>query len=181
MALSGDLKDFELNDIFQFIQLGGKDGALHIKSDKGASVIYFKGGNILHAEVGVYEGTDAINVLLTWNDGTFNFIPNEEADKVTIDLPVQNVILEAARQIDEWKKMEDVIPSINVVVDFVGEPDMGDIELQPAEWKALSFIDGKKTVKEIADALEMNSFEVAKILYSLVQSGLVRVIKEKRL
>ncbi len=180
MALSGDLKDFELNDIFQFIQMGGKDGALHIKSDMGTSAIYFKGGNILHAELGANEGTDAINLLLTWKDGTFNFIPGEETDKITIDLPVQNVILEAARQIDEWEKMKDVIPSINVAVDFVEEPDVGDIELHPMEWKALSFIDGNKTVKNIADELEMNSFEVAKILYGLVQSGLIKVIEEKK-
>lgn len=180
MVLSGDLKDFELNDVFQFIQMGGKNGALHIKSNKGVSVIYFKGGNILHAEMGIYEGVDAINVLFNWKDGTFNFIPDEETDKITIDLPVQNVILEVARQVDEWEKMKDVIPSINVVVDFIEEPDAGNIELQPMEWKTLSFIDGNKTVKEIADKLETNSFEVAKILYSLVQSGLIKVVKEKK-
>lgn len=180
MVLSGDLKDFELNDVFQFIQMGGKNGALHIKSNKGVSVIYFKGGNILHAEMGVYEGVDAISVLLNWKVGTFNFIPDEETDKITIDLPVQNVILEAARQVDEWEKMKDVLPSINVVVDFIEEPDAGNIELQPMEWKTLSFIDGNKTVKEIADKLETNSFEVAKILYSLVQSGLIKVVKEKK-
>ncbi|MCK4322675.1 DUF4388 domain-containing protein [candidate division WOR-3 bacterium] len=180
MVLSGDLKDFELNDVFQFIQMGGKNGALHIKSNKGVSVIYFKGGNILHAEMGVHEGVDAISVLLNWKVGTFNFIPDEETDKITIDLPVQNVILEAARQVDEWEKMKDVLPSINVVVDFIEEPDAGNIELQPMEWKTLSFIDGNKTVKEIADKLETNSFEVAKILYSLVQSGLIKVVKEKK-
>jgi hypothetical protein len=180
MALSGDLHDFELNDIFQFIQMGGKDGALHIKSDKGVSVIYFKGGNILHAELGIYEGIEAINDLLKWEDGTFNFIPDEETDKITIDLPVQNVILEAARQIDEWEKMKDVISSINVVVDFVEEPEVGDIELQPMEWKTLSFVDGKMSVKEIADKLELNSFDIAKILYGLVQSGLIKVVKEKK-
>jgi len=180
MALSGDLKDFGLNDIFQFIQMGGKDGALYLKSIKGEAAIYFKGGNIQHAEVGSNDGTDAINELLTWNDGTFNFIAGEGIDKVTIDLPVQNVILEAARQIDEWKKMGDVIPSSRVVVDFVEEPDVGDIELHPMEWKALSFVDGNKSIKEIADKLEMNNFEVAKILYGLVQSGLVKVLGEKQ-
>lgn len=180
MALSGDLKDFELNDVFQFIQMGGKDGALHIKSDKGVSAIYFKSGNILHAEMGVYEGIDVINELLKWKDGTFNFIPEEESDKITINLPVQNVILEAARQVDEWEKMKDVIHSINVVVDFVEEPEVGDIELQPMEWKTLSFIDGKKSAKEIAEKLEVNSFYVAKILYGLVQSGLIKVVREKK-
>jgi hypothetical protein len=49
MALRGDLKDFELNDIFQFIQMGGKEGALHLAGNNESGVIYFEHGNIKHA------------------------------------------------------------------------------------------------------------------------------------
>lgn len=179
MAIRGDFKDFELNDIFQFIQMGGKDGALHLESDSGSGVIYFEGGNIKHAETGNHSGTDAINIFLTWDEGTFEFIPEEKTDKVTVDLPVHNVILEAARQIDEWKKMEDVIPSVEVIVDFEEEPDITDIELRPLEWKALSIINGEKTIKEIAEELNMKTFDLAKVLYGLVQSGLIKIEKNE--
>ncbi|MEO0293891.1 MAG: DUF4388 domain-containing protein [candidate division WOR-3 bacterium] len=178
MAIRGDFKEFELNDIFQFIQMGNKDGALYIKGKNGNGVIYFEKGNIKHAETGKYVGTDAINVFLTWDSGTFEFIPEERTDKVTIDLPINSVILEAARQIDEWKKMEDVIPSEEVVVDFEEEPEVTDIELRPLEWKALSIIDGEKTIREIAEELGMKTFDLAKVLYGLVQSGLIKVKKK---
>jgi hypothetical protein len=177
MALRGDFKDFELNDIFQLIHMGGKDGALHLRGKDGSGVIYFEHGNIKHAETGKHTGTDAINMFLKWDTGTFEFIASENTDKVTINLPVHNVILEAARQIDEWKKMEDVIPSVEVVVDFEEEPDISDIELRPMEWKALSIINGEKTIKEIAEELKMKTFDLAKVLYGLVQSGLIRVKK----
>lgn len=178
MALRGDFKDFELNDIFQFIHLGGKDGALHLQGKNSAGVIFFEKGNIKHAETGNRTGTEAINIFLKWDTGTFEFIAGESTDKETINLPVHNVILEAARQIDEWKKMEDVIPSVEVVVDFEEEPDISDIELRPMEWKALSIINGEKTIKEIADELKMKTFDLAKVLYGLVQSGLIRVKKK---
>jgi hypothetical protein len=177
MALRGDFKDFELNDIFQLIHMGGKDGALHLKGNNGTGVIYFERGNIKHAEAGKHAGTDAINIFLKWDNGTFEFIAEENTDKVTINLPVHNVILEAARQIDEWKKMEDIIPSVEVVVDFEEEPDVSDIELRPLEWKALSIINGEKTLKEIAEELNMKTFDLAKILYGLIQSGLIKVKK----
>jgi len=170
MALRGDFKDFELNDIFQFIHMGGKDGALHLSGNNGTGIIYFEHGNIKHAEIGEHAGTDAINLFLKWDNGTFEFIVGESTEKVTIDLPVNNVILEAARQIDEWTKMEDVIPSVEVVVDFVEEPDISDIEL--------SIINGEKTIKEIAEELKMKTFDLAKLLYGLVQSGLIRVEKK---
>jgi len=178
MALRGDFKDFELNDIFQLIHMGGKDGALHLRGKDGAGVIYFEHGNIKHAETGKHTGTEAINIFLTWDTGNFEFIAAENTDKVTINLPVHSVILEAARQIDEWKKMEDVIPSVEVVVDFEEEPDITDIELRPMEWKALSIINGEKTIKEIAEELKMKTFDLAKVLYGLVQSGLIRVKKK---
>lgn len=178
MALRGDFKDFELNDIFQFIHMGGKDGALHLSGNNGTGIIYFEHRNIKHAEIGEHAGTDAINLFLKWDNGTFEFIVGESTEKVTIDLPVNNVILEAARQIDEWTKMEDVIPSVEVVVDFVEEPDISDIELRPLEWKALSIINGEKTIKEIAEELKMKTFDLAKLLYGLVQSGLIRVEKK---
>ena len=178
MALRGDFKDFELNDIFQLIHMGGKDGALHLSGKNSDGVIFFEHGNIKHAEVGDHIGTEAINIFLKWDTGAFEFIAGENTDKETINLPVHNVILEAARQIDEWKKMEDVIPSVEVVVDFEEEPDISDIELRPMEWKALSIIDGEKNIKEIADELKMKSFDLAKILYGLVQSGLIRVKKK---
>ncbi len=178
MALRGDLKDFELNDIFQFIQMGGKEGALHLSGNSEAGVIYFEHGNIKHAETGKHEGTDAINSFLKWDSGTFEFIVGEKTEKVTINLPVNNVILEAARQIDEWNKMEDVIPSVELVVDFVEEPDISDIELRPLEWKALSIINGERTIKEIAEELKMKTFDLAKILYGLIQSGLIKVRKK---
>lgn len=180
MALHGDLKDFELHDLFQLIQMSDRDGALHLKCVEGKGVIFFKDGKVTHAEMGGSKGTDAINILLAWKEGTFSFNVDEESSRVTIGQPVQNVILEAARQIDEWKKMEDVLPSIDVVVDFVEEPDVRDIELRPGEWKTLSFIDGEKSIKEIAGQLDMEYFDVAKIMYGLVGSGLIKVLKERK-
>ncbi len=180
MGLTGDLKDFELNDIFQFIHMSGKDGVLHVHSDLGEGTIYFDRGNILHAEAGEHSGTDAISVLLTWDQGVFEFITGEKLDKVTIDLPVQSAILEAAKKIDERKKIEEVIPSIDAVVDFVAEPGLSEIELQPVEWKALSIINGEKTIKEISRELDLKPFQVIKILYDLAQSGLIKVVGEEK-
>ncbi|MEJ2306785.1 MAG: hypothetical protein P8Y30_04440 [candidate division WOR-3 bacterium] len=74
--------------------------------------------------------------------------------------------------------MEDVIPSVEVVVDFEEEPDISDIELRPLEWKALSIINGEKTIKEIAEELKMKTFDLAKVLYGLIQTGLIKVRKK---
>ena len=179
MPLSGNLEDFEITDVLQVIHLSNKDGVLHIKGEKGDALMYFKGGLLLHAETQGAEGMSAVQKILIYRRGTFEFRPGEVVNKASIHMPIQNVILEAARQIDEWKQMEKVLPSVNVIVDFVEEPEMSNIELTPDEWKILTAVDGKKSLKEISKELGIEEFLVAKTLYGLISSGLLKVIGEK--
>ena len=179
MPLSGNLEDFEITDVLQVIHLSNKDGVLHIKGEKGDALMYFKGGLLLHAEAHGSEGMSAVQKILVCRKGTFEFRPGEVVNKTSIQMPIQNVILEAARQIDEWKQMEKVIPSVNVIVNFVEEPEMSNIELSADEWKILTTVDGKKSLKEIAKELGLEEFLVARTLYGLISSGLLKVIGEK--
>ncbi|RKZ21395.1 hypothetical protein DRQ16_03670 [bacterium] len=180
MGLQGNLRDFEITDVLQLIHMGQKDGVLKIKTEDDEGAVYFEGGLVTHAETRETEGEKAIQVILTWTEGEFIFETNVKSEKRTIELPIQNVILEAARQIDEWKRMEKVIPSVDVVVDFVEDPDVGNIELLPEEWRVLTSVDGNKSISEIADSLKMKEFDVARILYGLVSSGLIKVCGEKK-
>lgn len=180
MPLSGNLEDFEITDVLQVIHISNKDGILYIRSAKGRALMFFKGGLLLHAEIEDAVGMDAVRKIIILRQGTFEFRPGDSTPNVTIELPIQNVIIEAARQIDEWKQMRKLIPSVNIVVDFVEEPEISKIELTPDEWKILSSIDGKKTLKELAKTLSLDEFIVAKTLYGLISSGLIKVISEKQ-
>jgi AraC-like DNA-binding protein len=175
MALQGTLEDFDLNDVFQLIQLGQKDGGLKIRTDEDTGLVYFKGGMVVHAKTSFAKGESAIDSILTWKKGSFIFNPNEETIEHTVDLPIQQVILEAARRIDELTKIQKLIPSFNSVVKIVEVPDAGveKIQLRPEEWKVLSFVDGLLTIKEIASRAHISEFETSRILYGLISSGLV--------
>ena len=179
MGLQGNLQDFEITDILQLIYMGQKAGVLRIITENNEGEIYFDSGLVVHAKTQDKKGESAIQTILRWTKGSFVFDPDGKTEEKTIQLPVQNVILEAARQIDEWKAMEKVIPSMDVIVDFVPEPDMSDIELNQEEWKVLTIIDGKKTAKEIAKKLNLKEFDTARVLYGLISSGLLKVINEQ--
>jgi hypothetical protein len=184
MALQGNLDDFELTDVFQLIQLGQKDGGLRIQSDTDVGIVYFKGGMVVHAKTNQMLGEPAIDIILSWKKGRFIFNPAEESLEHTVDLPIQQVILEAARRIDEMNKIQKLIPSVDVIVKIVEVPDAGveKINLKPEEWKVLSFVDGMRAIKEIGAKASMSDFETCRILYGLTSSGLVTIAKppEKR-
>lgn len=187
MALEGNLEDFELTDVFQLIQLGAKDGSLRIQSSTDVGVVYFKSGMVIHAKTNSFQGESAVDAIMSWKKGRFVFNQGEETFDHTVDLPIQQVILEAARRIDELNKLQKLIPSFDVVVKIVEVPDVGveKINLRPEEWKVLAFIDGIITINQIARRVNMSDFETARILYGLISSGLVKiapkVIEEKKM
>jgi len=180
MALEGNLEDFELTDVFQLIQLGQKDGGLRIKIADDVGVVYFKNGMVVHAKTNYLQGESAIATILNWKKGRFVFTPGEETLAHTVDLPVQQVILEAARLIDELQRIQKLIPSFDVVVKVVEVPDttVEKIHLKPEEWKVLSFIDGSLTIAEIVRMTNIPEFEALRTIYGLVSSGLVKIATE---
>jgi hypothetical protein len=178
MALAGDLQDFEITDVFQLIQLGQKDGVLSIQTANDSGVVYFKSSLVVHAQTNTIQGEPAIDTILSWKKGQFIFNPDEETHLHTVDLPIQQVILEAARRIDELKRIQKLIPHFNVVVEIIEVPQAGidRIQLNPREWKVLSFVDGTMTIKQISQKANIPEFETAKIFYGMISSGLVKVV-----
>ncbi len=178
MGLEGSLKDFDITNILQLIQMGDKDGALVIETVGDKGIIFFENGTVVHAETNREKDINAVNEMLRWSEGKFVFEPDRKADEKTMEIPIQHLMLEAARQVDEWKQIEKVIPSVDVVIDYVPDPqvDTDHIELTGDEWKILSFINGKRTIREIASKVKMSHFDTAKVIYGLVTSGLLQVV-----
>lgn len=178
MSLAGDLQEFEITDVFQLIQLGQKDGILRIQTANDIGIVYFKNCMVAHAQTNTIKGEPAIDVILSWKKGHFVFNPGEETEQHTVDLPIQQVILEAARRIDELKRIQKLIPSFEVIIEIIEVPQPGveRIQLNPREWKVLSFVDGSLTIKQIAQKSNIPEFETAKIFYGMISSGLVRAV-----
>lgn len=177
MALQGNLEDFDLTDVLQLIHLGKKNGALEIEIEGDRGEIYFENGKVLFAKTKNKMGEDSIHQILRWSVGKFLFSPEKTAPERKMDIPIQNLILDAAKQIDEWKRLEKLIPSTEMIVDFVEDPEVSseEISLSPEEWKILSLITGEKSIREISQLAKMTEFNTAKIFYGLISSGLVRL------
>ncbi len=182
MALQGNLEDFDLTDVLQLIHLGKKNGALEIDTEGNHGEIYFENGKVVYAKTIKREGEDGIHHILRWTKGKFVFSPEKKPPDKMMDIPIQNLILDAAKQIDEWKRLEKVIPSVEMLVDFVEDPEVSsnEINLSPDEWKILSLITGDKSIRGIAKLAKLTEFNTAKVFYGLVSSGLVRLKQPPR-
>ena len=178
MGLEGNLKDFDLSDILQLINMGKKTGALDVQGEADSGMIYFNEGTAIHAKVADATGDNAVNRILRWRTGAFVFRSGETTTLRTIQTPIQHLVLDAARQIDEWHDIQKVITSLDLILAIEEKPSAGteDIKLQPVEWRALSLVDGSRSIKQIVKDGHAAEFEICKVLYGLLTAGLLKVV-----
>jgi hypothetical protein len=165
--------------VIQLVSVSGKSGVFVLNRRGEEGTIYLENGHIVHAVLGRLLGEEAVYTLATWNEGSFHFQPGEEAPTRTITKNNTNLLMEAARRLDEWRVLSKKIPSVDLVPEFVIlENREGQINLNTMEWLLLSKIDGQRSVRQIAGAAGMGVFDAAKLLYGLVATNLIR-LKEK--
>ena len=174
MTFQGSLKELHLPDVIQLVAVSGKSGSFRLMKEGQEGVIFLEGGRIIHATLGKLIGEEAVFQLATWTEGNFRFVPGDESPDHTITRNNTNLLMEAARRMDEWRVLSKRIPSLDRIPRFqVPEGKQGQINLNTQEWMMLSKIDGKTSIEDLADLLGMTTFDVAKLLYGLVTMGLI--------
>jgi hypothetical protein len=115
MPLTGELTDLSLAELIEFFCNQRKDGRLEVVCDDGAGHFYLFSGAVVHAEIGVLRGIEAIHYTLTLPNASFTFASGIEAPEQTIDQSWQSVVLEGLRLMDEGVKPPTAFPEKNSV------------------------------------------------------------------
>lgn len=175
MAFQGSLKELPLPDIIQLVAASRKSGVFSIEDKGHRGKIVLRNGQIVHAEVGDLRGEEAVYELSIWPEGHFQFDADDATgpDISTIDKSNANLLMEAARRMDEWQILCKKIPSTRMVPVFTEAGASGGISFNPREWSVVRKIDERRTIEAIALDLEESPFDIAKVLYGLVGSGVV--------
>src|SRR5436305_1051936 len=175
MAFQGSLKELPLPDIIQLVSVSGKTGVFSLRrnGDSSTGEIFLRGGQIVHAQAGDLQGEEAMYELAIWPEGEFVFTPGKETELTTIQKSNTNLLMEAARRIDEWQILSKRIPSTRLVPVFTQRATTTSVSLTPQEWALICKIDERRTIEEVAIGLDMSPFEACKLPYGLITSGLV--------
>lgn len=175
MAFQGSLKELPLPDIIQLVSVSGKTGRFSLKNETGEGEIHLRKGRIVHATSGKLEGEEAVYEMAIWEDGDFLFVPGETTATTSINKSNTNLLMEAARRMDEWRVLSKRIPSTRLVPVFTPNSSRTSVSLTPQEWMVISKIDERRSIEELAIAIGSSPFETSKLLYGLITSGLIRL------
>jgi hypothetical protein len=121
---------------------------------------------------------ETILELLGWTEGHFRFeegAPSEALVETPVRIPTEGLLMESARRLDEWSRIEAKVPHLRVVPRLPPPetPANGKLDLVPFEWEVLAAVDGQRDLHALADTLGRSEFEVARTIYSLAAAGVV--------
>lgn len=124
---------------------------------------------------------DVVYKLFTWAEGIFRFDANQmpSNDRITIPIDLDSVIMEGSRRLKEWEKLQEELPDLEISLRFTDKPDarLRNINLTVQEWRVVSFINPRNTIRQIAKANNLSDFEIRRIIYGMLQAGLVEIIQ----
>jgi len=150
-GFDGSVSGMSLPDLIQIKNLGRFSGSLSVDHGDQKGMIFFREGEIVHAELGSQTGTEACFTILMWDNGKFIFTPKVAAPCRTINESLTFLLLEAHRLKDE----EDQTPSFRQVEEKLPDPP-------PQGESAMSSINVKlKTIPEVEYAVVLNKAGVA--------------------
>ena len=235
MPIEGPLKELDIHDVFQLLDLGRKTGELRITSDlrqnagrvwfeRGAVVaaaiqtnphplggVLLRAGKILEADLAraraMQSGGDrrrlgdvlveigaigrkelerqaraqveeVVFELTSWSEGYFSFeecAVDGAALEASVRIPTEALLMEAARRIDEWSRIQSRIPHLGVVPQFapVEQTAAGTLDLVPFEWEVLAGVDGSRDLRSLAGGLGRSEFDVARTVFGLASAGVI--------
>ena len=124
---------------------------------------------------------DVVYNLLTWGEGPFRFEDGRMpgSDRIMVPIDLENVIIEGSRRIKEAEKLVEHLPNLDYALKFPENPKekFKGIHLSVEEWRVVSFVNPKNTIRQIAKANNMSDIEIRRIVYGLEQAGLVELLK----
>jgi hypothetical protein len=153
-------------------------------SDKRLGMMLIEAGYVTQDDIlqSVRQYTrDVVFRVFTWSDGTFLFEPNvlPPEDRITVPLRLDSIIMEGTRRVKEWEQLQDELPDLDMALRFTDRPDarLRNINLTVEEWRVVSYINPRNSIRQIAKANNMSDFQIRRSIYGMLQAGLVELVR----
>lgn len=154
-----------------------------IKDDRELGVLLSNAGYVTQKDIVDSVRNYVLEIvykLFTWPEGTFRFEPSilPVEGRITVSIDLENVIMEGSRRMREWERLQEELPNLDMALRFTDRPDarLRTINLTVEEWRVVSFINPRNTIRQIAQYNHMSDFQIRRIVYGLLQAGLVELV-----
>jgi uncharacterized protein DUF4388 len=187
VSLLGTVDTLALRDLFEVLAATRKTGAVHVRSEQGLGIVYFTGGKVCAGEAGhrsgpVDDGRDALTArlfdvcfeLFRFEEASFEFEPEGRPTWPAADaVDVSEIVAETGRRLAQWAEIRATVPSLEARPRLLPDGPHEEVILEPAQWRVLAAIDGRRRISALIRVLDSSDFEICGRLVGLVEAGLV--------
>ncbi|MCB9421670.1 MAG: DUF4388 domain-containing protein [Ardenticatenaceae bacterium] len=188
--------DERVNHLAQILRKAGKlsKEQAHIietkvqgKTDRQIGYLLIQAGHVTQSDIMQSVRQNILNIvykLFTWTEGPFQFEANKlpSPNYITLPIDLESVIMEGSRRLKEWEILQEELPDLENSLRFTERPDgkLRNINLTVEEWKVISLIDPRNSMRKIAQANNLSDFEIRRIIYGMLQAGLVELVQSAK-
>lgn len=173
-SMSGQIEEIPLPDLLQLLGTSRKSGVLVITADQDVGRIVLHRGMISYAEINEDDipPLKAAIRMLGWTRGTFDFeAPDERTIQTTMNLSVQELLMEGLRQIDELNVLQHKLPAPETRL-VVPTPLAARVrDLSPDELDIFQLAYNQSEVLDIFNRSQMTDLQTAQIMLKLIGAG----------
>jgi hypothetical protein len=175
----GDLEQNKLFDILKPLFGSKKTGKVTVTGKEGGE-LYLEVGNITHAKANTTVGEYAFFFLMGLKAGKALFEPDQGPSERTISISTEQLLLNWSYRKQEWDKLKEVIPSTHAIFRLSLQKSPENKNVNADQWNVLALCNGTKTILEIAQSLTWDEFKTSKVIFQLVQLGLLEKAEDQK-
>lgn len=154
------------------------------ESLQGEVVTRLEGIDTVAIEVFLRERVeDTVFRLAQWDGGEFELVDEAHPFGPAFRFETEALLATAERRMDEWRRIREVVPSVDMGVQAVSDlpEDRAEIVVARDEWRLLARLTPGCDVAEVAAALGETEFRTCRTLAAMVDSGIVELIAREKL
>ncbi len=176
-SMTGKIEEVPLPDLLQLFHTSKKNGVLVVRNDHEAR-IYLRQGKVYYAvvdenhELGPQK---SFNRIITWEVGDFELQPPDNQEfMVELDSSTEALLMDALRQLDEFKRMQAQLPGMNATLTLSMPMTAPLRELPPDLLDVLQAVHNYGTLQGVLDHSEKDDVLCAELVLQLMQKDYVR-------
>lgn len=179
-SMAGTIDEIPLPDLLQLLSTSKKSGVLEIQNDDCIGRIFMRQGQVCYATIDdrtYIKPQKAIYRMLVWDRGAFELNPPDERDfDDELNIPTEGLLMEAMRQLDEIRRLEDELPppgSELALASPMGKPLR---ELQPEQLDMVQVVNDQRRLRDVLDHSPTPDLETYEALLKLMRDKVICVV-----
>jgi hypothetical protein len=178
MPSSGSIASSTLTEILRGVINAKQTGYLKVKEGEEEGCLSIENGVLLNARAGTRTGLPALFQFVAWRGAKYDFVEKALPAEVSRDLAVYDpevLLTGVAFKVDELALLHEALPSLDAVLCYVGGEGLASVETTSADLGLLALADGHRTVREMAEKMNLSPMEVARNLARFRLAGVLEL------